>query len=366
MSINQRIYLGASPITAAAASVVLLTSAAATYFLLRQGCISSYVLPFFLLASVQYFLYGIYKFFLYPFLLSPIRHLPGPKGGNFFLGHFPELLNKPTGGPQIEWQKIPNQGLIRYLGDREQRADNADDAGNAQGNPASEKLHLHQIPRVAFGRRQDSWSNWRNISNSGKSFSRRSPMVTSRTLFRYSGPRPEITLDVIGEAGFGYKFHALESANLDGSVPDSGEDAPELSEAYRTIFTQTPQMRMLALADLVLPSWLIRNLPVQRNRDVAQCSETLRKISLEIIHRKKQEIFGNEKNKSYTQGTADSDDKDKDILSAMIRSGDYDRLEDEDTLIDQIMTFLAAGHVTTSTTLVWALHLLSLKEHRDI
>ncbi|KAL7265815.1 hypothetical protein RUND412_011658, partial [Rhizina undulata] len=173
-----------------------------------------------------------------------------------------------------------------------------------------------------------------------------------------------VTLDIIGEAGFGYNFHALESANLDGSVPDSGEDASELSKAYRTIFTQTRQARMLGLANLFFPSWLIRNLPTQRNRDIERCTKILRKVSLEIIHRKKQKLFGKEKNKAYTQGMAD--DNDNDILSVMIRSGDYDRPKDEDTLIDQMMTFLAAGHETTSTALVWALHILSLKEHRDI
>jgi len=48
-----------------------------------------------------------------------------------------------------------------------------------------------------------------------------------------------------------------------------------------------------------------------------------------------------------------------DILSLLIRSNDF---SDED-LVDQLLTFLAAGHETTSSTLTWAMHLLAVNQN---
>lgn len=43
------------------------------------------------------------------------------------------------------------------------------------------------------------------------------------------------------------------------------------------------------------------------------------------------------------------------ILSIMIRSNDFS----DGNLVDQLLTFLAAGHETTSSALTWSTYLLS-------
>jgi cytochrome P450 len=50
--------------------------------------------------------------------------------------------------------------------------------------------------------------------------------------------------------------------------------------------------------------------------------------------------------------------KDMDILSLLLESNDF---SDED-LVDQLLTFLAAGHETTSSTLTWAVYLLAINQ----
>lgn len=54
----------------------------------------------FLTASVGWVFYAV---ILWPYLLSPLRHLPGPKDGHWLLGQYPRIIKQPTGVPQIDW-----------------------------------------------------------------------------------------------------------------------------------------------------------------------------------------------------------------------------------------------------------------------
>lgn len=54
----------------------------------------------FLAASVGWVVYAV---FLWPYFLSPLRHLPGPKDGHWLLGQYARIIKEPTGVPQIDW-----------------------------------------------------------------------------------------------------------------------------------------------------------------------------------------------------------------------------------------------------------------------
>ena len=55
----------------------------------------------------------LYRVILYPFYLSPLRHLPSPKQGPFYK----RLLRENTYEDLVRWvNEIPNNGLIRYYG----------------------------------------------------------------------------------------------------------------------------------------------------------------------------------------------------------------------------------------------------------
>lgn len=137
-------------------------------------------------------------------------------------------------------------------------------------------------------------------------------------------------LDIIGVAGMGQDFNAIQD-------PDT-----ELSVTYRKVFQPSKQAQFLGLLGLFLPWWLLRALPVQRNEDVETAANTVKKVCRQLIHQKQQKLDNKEKR------------VDVDILSVALESGGFT----EENLVDQMMTFLAAGHETTATSMVWAIHAL--------
>ncbi len=140
-----------------------------------------------------------------------------------------------------------------------------------------------------------------------------------------------VALDIIGTAGMGQDFKAIDD-------PDT-----ELNVTYRKVFTPSTSQRFIGLAGLVLPQWFIRNLPLPHNANILQASETIKKVCRQLIRQKQDKLNRKEKRVEV------------DILSVAIESGGFS----EEDLVNQMMTFLAAGHETTATTLTWAFYLLS-------
>lgn len=58
-----------------------------------------------------------YRWMIYPLLLSSLRHIPGPAGGNIFWGHGAVQFSRPPGEMFKKWANaIPNDGLLRFRG----------------------------------------------------------------------------------------------------------------------------------------------------------------------------------------------------------------------------------------------------------
>ena len=138
-----------------------------------------------------------------------------------------------------------------------------------------------------------------------------------------------VTLDIIGVAGMGHDFGAIKDPNN------------KINEAYRSVVKPSRQGKMLAIASLVLPAWLIQALPVAHNNNIHTAAEVIKNTCRELI-RRKTERFEQEKNIEV------------DILSVALTSGGFSK----SNLVDQTMTFLAAGSETTATALLWAVYLL--------
>ena len=138
-----------------------------------------------------------------------------------------------------------------------------------------------------------------------------------------------VTLDIIGVAGMGHDFNAIHA--------DS-----ELNTTYRKVFQPTRQAQILGILSLVLPFQLLRMIPLQRNDDIVAASRVIRKMCRQLIQEKQAKLDNKE------------DRYDVDILSVALESGGFT----EDNLVDQMMTFLAAGHETTATATMWAIVLL--------
>ena len=48
---------------------------------------------------------AVYRLFLWPYLLSPMRHAPGPPLGHLIYGQWPEIIRNEAGIIQREWAK---------------------------------------------------------------------------------------------------------------------------------------------------------------------------------------------------------------------------------------------------------------------
>jgi len=138
------------------------------------------------------------------------------------------------------------------------------------------------------------------------------------------------TLDIIGVAGLGRDFEAIKDPN------------GRLTQAYSHIFKPSRQGRMLQVLGLLTSPRLVSWLPVKRNEDIEAASALIRAECAELIKEKRRKI-------------AQKESTDVDILSVAIESGGF---RDED-LVDQLMTFLAAGHETTASSMTWAAYLLA-------
>ncbi|KAF8968276.1 cytochrome P450 [Flammula alnicola] len=149
----------------------------------------------------------------------------------------------------------------------------------------------------------------------------------------------KMTLDVIGLAGFNYKFDAL-----------SGEKN-ELNEAFSTIFRSGTNISLIPIIRGMFPA--LRFLPDKRDAGTKLAAESMDRIGNQLLSDSKAAAMDNKT--SWTR---------RDLLSLLVRANTStdlppsQRMADKDVLA-QVPTFLVAGHETTSTGTTWALFALT-------
>lgn len=138
-------------------------------------------------------------------------------------------------------------------------------------------------------------------------------------------------LDILGVAGLGHDI---------GSIADPDN---ELSRTYRDVITEPDSWTKVALLVglFFVGPRLVMKLPLKQNRNFRRGAEYIRTVARQIIREKKTQPERNE-----VGGV--------DILTAALTSGTFS----EENLVDQMMTFLAAGHETTASALQWSVYLL--------
>ena len=109
----------------------------------------------------------------------------------------------------------------------------------------------------------------------------------------------------------------------------------KLNAIYRNVFSpdRGRQQQRMAMLGLFLPQWFLRALPVAHNNTILESSNMIKEVCRELIRKKKERLVQKE----------EKIDTETDILSVALESGGF---TDED-LVNQLMTFLAAGHETT-------------------
>ncbi len=321
----------------------------------------SFFLTATLLFCCQWLIYGIYAVIVYPRFLSPLRHLPEPPGSSFFNGQWPTLVKEPSGIPMRRWvNEIPNNGLIRYrhLFNRDRLLLTSPKALAEVMTTKSYDFVKPDFMRVGIGQllgigvllaegdehkiqRKNLMPafNFRHIKELypifwSKSVEMVQAIYSSLPAASSTAASIEIgewasraTLDIIGIAGMGQEFNSIADPHT------------ELNQVYRHIFQPSKGAQILGLLQFFIPHWIVRNLPIKRNDDIRAASQVARDTSRRLVREKKQTL---ESNKSLPP----------DIISIALASGGFT----EDKLVDNMMTFLAAGHETTATALTWAVY----------
>lgn len=319
------------------------------------------------------------------------------QGASFFMGQHPRIAAEPSGRPMTDWiNTVPNDGLIRYtsmfnadrllLTSPKALAEVLTNQSYNFVKPERVRLSIGRIlgvgillaegeehkmqrknllPAFAFrhvkdlypvfwgkskeavqamtesicaeARKMDSLSAEQQKTNGDKSdlINEADNGAKDTAVIEVGGWASRATLDIIGVAGLGQSFGAIaDPTNI-------------LYTTYRTVFSPSRQAQVLGMLGLFLPVWLLTRLPIKRNGEIEAAALVIRSVCRKSIRAKKEKM---EKGKLT----------DVDILSVAMESGGFS----EENLIDQLMTFLAAGHETTASAMTWAIYMLCL--HPDV
>ncbi|KAF2970987.1 hypothetical protein GQX73_g2546 [Xylaria multiplex] len=144
----------------------------------------------------------------------------------------------------------------------------------------------------------------------------------------------KVTLDIIGIAGLGRELNTIEDFNN------------PLAKAYDELTEVTLEKGLYMLLSMLFGLKTIRLLPWRMNGVFKRLRTSLVSICESMITDKREAI-------------RQDADHHPDILSLLIKTDNFTDTE----LADQLLTFLAAGHETTSSSLSWASYLLAKHPH---
>ena len=287
------------------------------------------------------------------------------------MGHSRILFKEKTGIPARKWiNSVPNNGLIRYMhmGNAERVLLTSPEAHRevlqtknyefqksaearaalgrllgdgiliAEGeehkrqrrhlNPAFKYHHIRDLYPVFW---EKSGEMVNVVTKELKNGTAGTDTNDKGTVLEFDNWLSRCTLDIIGIAGMGFNFNAIH------------DPSNELNKLYRTVFGNetTPAARALMFLGQIIPMGLVRFLPLRRNKEVGYATKAIRSTSRKLIEEKQAKIAAD----------PDAAADDKDILAVALQSGAFT----VSNLVDQTMTFLAAGHETTATATSWAL-----------
>ncbi|KAJ7051515.1 cytochrome P450 [Mycena amicta] len=324
---------------------------------------------------------------VYRNLSSPLRHiLPGPRTPNFITGNFAEIAADPklmSGwrkefGPnflfhgmfsvsELHTADLKALNHIIAHSDIYRRAEvNRDITRRLMGesilfaerdqhkrhrrvmNPAFGVAQIKAITEIFVDKAVQLCDLW------GSQIAQQGGVEGQGTVEVLSGLR-KMTLDVIGRAGFGYEFNALEEGK-----------PSELNRAFTDLF-HSPHSNLygtVRLSQSMVP--ILKLLPLPGGKVLQSARARMYTIGSQIIKRSKA---------SLTAQAESEQDKDKekplggrrDLLSILLKANmsaglpESQRLSDAE-VIAQIPAFFIAGHETTSSATAWALHALSLNK----
>ncbi|CAK4034376.1 cytochrome P450 [Lecanosticta acicola] len=308
-----------------------------------------------------------FNVFIYQRLLSPLRHIPTVPTE---LNHWKTWLAAEPSPPQLlEWVKVVKerpgfQGLMRYRGigggerilicgpkamrevlvaqqyshfdrpliARKRIAVQAGTGLIASGGDVHKAQKRMLLP--AFGPRavKDLYPLFWRKGQELVSALREHVQVPKQSVVEITSWTSRSALDIIGVAAWGKDFDAI-------THPESA-----FLKSYGGMFDISGGGQFVNALALAVPMKYAMQIPCAYNRRLKDALQTVR-VRCEAAVRERLEV---------------KDDDSRDILSLLIKGG----VRDEDALVNQMMTILAAGHDTSSVSLAWACYVLG--RHQDV
>lgn len=138
------------------------------------------------------------------------------------------------------------------------------------------------------------------------------------------------TLSIIEEAAMGVDLHSIE----DPKEP--------LNLTYRTLTNPGRLSKFVQFLGIFFPKWIINNIPMALNSAIKRNAFLI----MDICEAQKTLIESPEQEKKIPPNT---------VIATLVKS----ELFTNNDLMEQMKTFLIAGHETTATALTWAVYLLT-------
>ncbi|KII92067.1 hypothetical protein PLICRDRAFT_50496 [Plicaturopsis crispa FD-325 SS-3] len=334
----------------------------------------------------------VYRIFLWPYVLSPLRKVPGPPLGNPLVGQFPAIIHGESGIPQRDWVKqygpvvrvvgpvgverlifmrpealsrilvggwidfprpdfmknilgqVAGYGLLTVTGDEHKKMRKAMNPAFSIPNLMAQTDMFHDTidGLVSILRAQ---INDEVEPEKGKEF----------LMYEWMS---KATLDMICETAFGYRTDSLHTPHN------------ELATAYEDLLNlqSGPNIARLILL-MTLPggpaflrsdwaykyrSWLARIPALAPAATMVDAMHRIKAISRQMLAEKMED--------AATVQASDTAAK-RDIMSILVRARAAEDKEGyqmtDAAMMDQVLTFLGAGHETTASGLAWTLWLLA-------
>ncbi|KAI9568323.1 cytochrome P450 [Boletus coccyginus] len=309
---------------------------------------------------------------------SPLRHLRGPPSPSFLFGNLREMYNQENTGLLYDWDTAHGTTYAYkgfFGGSRLLTTDLTAVAHILSRSDAYQKPDFVRDNLAAMGAGDESLlttegdvhRRQRKILSpafTAANVKRLTPVFRDKaselrdvwTLLSEDHSKPidvlmwlsRATLDVIGIAGFGYRFNAL-----------SGQ-SDELANAYQSIFTTAKKLQLRTILETWIP--LLRKFR-PHSEAMEKAHQHLIRIGLRLIDERKAALNDVEARRCF-------DDKwdhplsliEPDLLSVLVQSNMVSVTPQRMTISEvlcQISTFLIAGYETSSSALTWCLYALA-------
>ncbi|RIB19591.1 cytochrome P450 [Gigaspora rosea] len=315
---------------------------------------------YYIVAFVAFISYILYKCYIYPFYLSPLRKIPGPPIESFILGHYNTLLNKQIGeasarlvkkyGNIVRYHGILNKPylliadpkvvqrvLVNRSYDYPKHFININTTKDLLGGDGillshgdSHKRQRKMMhPSFAFTNVKEMFPTFAQGGHKLKDIWMKQIGNKEEERITITAMIPKVTLDVIGLVGFNYEFNSTTSNS-------------ELAQAYKLAVSRNSS-QFYETFEALFP--FIRKLPTPFYSQFHDSIKIIKNVSENLVA---------EKQHATVQG--------KDLLSLLVKANENLPVDEQlthDELHSQVMTLLLAGHETTSTALSWALYFLA-------